>query len=106
MSFRIKKGDLVQVIAGKDKGARGKVLAVDVEKQRVIVEGVNIVKRHQKVRMVRGAQEGGILEREAPVHISNVMLVDPKTDRPTRIGSETTPDGVKQRIARRSGAPG
>ena len=105
MSFRIKRDDVVEVIAGKDRGIRGKVLAVYPAKSRILVEGVNLVKRHQRVRQVRGGQEGGIIEREAPIHISNVMLVDPKTDRPTRIGSQVTPDGVKQRIAKRSGTP-
>ncbi len=105
MSFRIKRDDLVEVIAGRDKGLRGKVLAVYPAKQRVIVEGINLVKRHQRVRQTRGGQEGGIIEREASLHISNVMLVDPKTDRPTRIGAETTPDGVKQRVAKKSGTP-
>jgi large subunit ribosomal protein L24 len=105
MSFRIKKDDLVEVITGKDRGARGKVLTVDPEKQRVIIEGINLVKRHRRVRATRGGQEGGIMETEAPVHISNVMLVDPKTDRPTRIGAQITPEGVKQRVAKRSGTP-
>jgi large subunit ribosomal protein L24 len=105
MSFRIKRDDLVEVIAGRDKGLRGKVLAVYPAKQRVIVEGINLVKRHQRVRQTSSGQEGGIIEREAPLHLSNVMLVDPKTDRPTRIGAETTPDGVKQRVAKKSGTP-
>jgi len=105
MSFRIKRDDIVEVITGSDRGIRGKVLAVFPDKNRVIVEGVNLVKKHQRVRQVRGGQEGGIIEREAPIHISNVMLVDPKSDRPTRIGSQTTDDGVKQRIAKRSGTP-
>ncbi len=105
MSFRIKKGDLVEVIAGKDKGARGKVLDVNPGKGKVLVEGINMVKRHQRTRQVRGAQEGGIVEREAFIHACKVMLVDPKTDRPTRIGAQFSADGVKQRIAKKSGTP-
>lgn len=103
MSYRIRKGDQVQVIAGKDRGARGKVLEVLADKQRVLVEGINFVKRHQRVRQVKGAQEGGIIEREAAIHISNVMLIDPKTDRPTRLGASKNAEGVKQRVAKRSG---
>ncbi len=105
MSFRIRRDDMVVVIAGKDRGLRGKVLAVYPEKDRVVVAGVNLVKRHQRRRQVRGGTEGGIVEREAPIHISNVMLVDPKTSQPTRIGTQKTADGVRQRVAKRSGTP-
>ena len=105
MSFRIKRDDVVEVISGDDRGLRGKVLAVYPEKQRVLIEGVNLVKKHQRVRQTKGGQEGGIMEREAPIHISNVMLVDPKTDRPSRIGAQVNADGVKQRVAKRSGTP-
>lgn len=105
MSFRIKRDDVVEVITGKYRGLRGKVLAVYPTKKRVIVEGINLVKRHERVRETQGGQTGGIVEREAAIHISNVMLVDPKTDRPTRIGSQVTPEGVKQRVAKKSGTP-
>lgn len=82
MAAKIRKGDLVQVIAGKHKGARGRVLRVDRERNRVVVEGVNIVKKHQ--RPTRQFLQGGIIEREAPIHISNVMLVH--KGEPTRVG--------------------
>ncbi|MCS6797019.1 MAG: 50S ribosomal protein L24 [Myxococcota bacterium] len=98
---RIRKGDLVVVIAGEDRGTRGRVLRVDRERDRVVVEGVRRVKRHVKARP---NQPGGIVEVEAPIHISNVMPVDPKTDRPTRVRAGTDKDGRKVRIAARSGA--
>jgi large subunit ribosomal protein L24 len=104
--MNIKKGDLVQIIAGKDKGLQGKVIAAYPESDQVLVEGVNRVKRHTKVDQTnRGIKTGGIVTQEAPVHISNVMLVDPETKKPTRIGfrKETVelPDGrTKQRSVR------
>ena len=98
--FKIKTGDTVMVIAGKDKGKVGKVLKVIPEKERVIVEGVRIVKKH--VRPSPKYPEGGIIEMEAPIHISNVMLVDPKTGKPTRVGIKII-DGKKYRYAKRSG---
>jgi large subunit ribosomal protein L24 len=98
--FKIKTGDTVMVIAGKDKGKVGKVLKVIPEKERVIVEGVRIVKKH--VRPNPKYPEGGIIEMEAPIHISNVMLVDPKTGKPTRVGIKIV-DGKKYRYAKRSG---
>ena len=101
MALRIKKDDLVVVVAGKDKGARGRVLLVDPEKQTVLVEGVNRVKRHQSMQKFR---EAGIVEKEAPVDWSNVMLVDPQTDQPTRVRAGTDKDGNKVRIAKKSGA--
>lgn len=111
--LRIKKGDTVQVISGssENKGKQGKVIAVYLETQRVLVEGVNRIKKHTKVGTSgRGAKTGGIVTQEAPIHISNVMLVDPETKRPTRVGvrSETVErDGrtktVRIRVARRSG---
>ena len=100
MAVRIKRDDLVVVIAGKDKGATGRVLKVIRDQDRVIVEGVNIVKRHQSLRKYR---EAGIIEREAPIHVSNVMLVDPKTEKPTRVRMGTDKDGKKVRIAVKSG---
>jgi large subunit ribosomal protein L24 len=99
---RIKKNDQVVVTAGKDKGTRGRVLMVLIADQRVIVEGVNRVKRHQKPN--RTSPQGGILEKEGPIHLSNVMLLDPKTDKPTRVKAGTSKDGRKVRVAVRSGA--
>ena len=106
MPARIKRDDEVIVIGGKDRGKRGKVLRVDPKKDRVYVEGLNMVKRHQSRRQVAGAsgaeQAGGVIEREGPIHVSNVMLVDPKDGKPTRVGVEIE-DGKRYRIARRSG---
>ena len=114
---KIKKGDLVQVISGQsearggDKGKQGRVIEVLAEHDRVIVEGVNYVKKHIRVGQTqRGAKTGGIETHEAPIHISNVAVVDPKSKKPTRVGFETktvTKDGVKKqvrvRIAKKSG---
>ena len=97
---RLRKDDQVVVIAGKDKGAKGKVLKVLVERDRVIVEGVNRVKRHTKPTP---KSQGGILEKEMSIHVSNVMLLDVKTDKPTRIRSEIK-DGKKVRVSVKSGA--
>jgi large subunit ribosomal protein L24 len=97
---RLRKDDQVVVIAGKDKGARGKVLKVLVERDRVIVEGVNRVKRHSKPTP---KSQGGIIEKEMSIHVSNVMLLDGKTDKPTRIRSEIK-DGKKVRVSVKSGA--
>ncbi len=106
MSARIKAGDDVIVIGGKDRGKRGKVLRVEPASNRVYVEGLNMVKRHQKPRQVAGAQRaeqvGGVIEKEGPIHISNVAVADPKDGKPTRIGVETD-DGKRYRIAKRSG---
>ena len=90
MALRIRRDDTVRVIAGKDRGRTGRVKSVDPKKQRVYVEGINIVKRHIKPRTLRDTQRaqeiGGIVEMEGPVHISNVMLVDPASGEPTRVG--------------------
>ncbi len=87
MSLSIRKGDLVQVISGKDRGVKGKVIEVYPESERVIVEGVNRIKKHTKVgQSNRGAKTGGIITTEAPIHVSNVMVIDPEDGRPTRIG--------------------
>jgi large subunit ribosomal protein L24 len=106
MSLRIKAGDEVIVIAGKDRGKRGKVLRADPSRDRVYIEGLNIIKRHQKPQQVAGAQRaeqvGVVIEKEGPIHASNVMLVDPKDGKPTRIGIEIE-DGKRFRVARRSG---
>ena len=112
----IKKGDLVQVITGKDKGKKGKVIAVIVEADKILVEGVNQIKKHTKVgTSTRGARTGGIVTQEAPIHVSNVMIVDPSDDRPTRVGfrrevvTKNRPDGTSYettrsvRVSKRSG---
>jgi len=107
MSLRIKTDDQVIVIGGKDRGKKGRVLRVEPKKNRLYVEGLNIVKRHQRPRQVAGAQRaeqvGGVIEKEGPIHLSNVMLLDPKDGKPTRVGIEVE-DGKRHRIARRSGA--
>lgn len=95
---RIQKGDTVIVIAGKDKGKTGKVMRMFLEENRVLVEGVNLVKRHMKPN--QRMQQGGILEREQPLHASNVMLVDPKTGKGTRVKVKTDDKGVKIRVAK------
>ncbi len=97
----VRKGDTVVVVAGKERGKRGKVLRVLPEKNRVVVERVNMIKKHQ--RPTQKLRQGGIIEREGPIHLSNVMLVDPTSDRPTRIGMRALSDGKKVRVARKSG---
>ncbi len=101
MGLKIRKGDSVQVMAGDDRGKVGRVLAVDEVKMRVIVEKVNFIKRHTKAR--KAGVQSGILEREAPIHISNVMLYDAKAQRGTRVGMRTLPDGTRERVSRASG---
>jgi large subunit ribosomal protein L24 len=104
--MHVKKGDLVQIIAGKDKGQQGKVIKAFPESDQVVVEGINRVVKHTKVDEPRfGIKTGGLLHIEAPIHVSNVMLVDPETKKPTRVGyrKETVelPDGsTKQRSVR------
>jgi large subunit ribosomal protein L24 len=100
---KVKKGDTVVVIAGKDRGAKGKVIAAYPKLDKVLVEGVNRVKKHTRIRTTqRGAKTGGIVTQEAAIHVSNVMVVD--TDgRPTRIGYRIDDNGQKIRVARRSG---
>ena len=100
--IRIRKNDLVEVLAGKDRGKRGKVLVVLPEKARVLVQGVNFIKRHTRPNPQKNIK-GGIAEREAPIHVSNVMIVSPDDDKRTRIGSRLLPDGRKARIGRRGG---
>ncbi len=100
MARKIKKGDEVIVLRGNHRGARGEVLSVLTDKERVIVKGVNIVKRHTKPR---GTQQGGIFEKEGSIAISNVMLIDPETERATRVGFKVQDDGRKVRIAQKSG---
>lgn len=98
--LKLKKGDEVIVIAGKEKGKKGKIVKVIPSERRVIVDGVNKMKRHTKPSRT-GA--GGIVEKEAPLHASNVMLLDPKTGKGTRVGYKTLADGKKVRVARKSG---
>ena len=103
--MKIKKGDHVVVVAGKDKGATGTVIAAYPDTQRVLVQGVNMIKKNNKVthQGVRGAKEGGIVHQEAPIHVSNVQLVDPETNRPARVGYRIDEDGKKVRVLRPSG---
>jgi large subunit ribosomal protein L24 len=101
--MKIKKGDTVVVIAGKDKGARGKIIQGYPAEERVLVEGVNRIKKHTRVSQnERGAKSGGIVTQEAPIHVSNVMVVD-SDGKPTRIGHRFTEDGTKVRVARTNG---
>ncbi len=104
---RIRKNDTVIVTGGKDRGKSGKVLRVDPAKQRVFVEGLNIVKRHQRPEQARDTQRagsvGGVVEKEGPIHVSNVALLDPKENRPTRVGIQIGEDGRRRRVAKRSG---
>ena len=97
----VRKGDTVVVIAGRERGKRGKVLHVFPAEGRVIVERLNMMKKHQKP--TQKLRQGGIIEREAPMHLSNVMLLDPRNDKPTRVGVRLLADGKKTRIARKSG---
>jgi large subunit ribosomal protein L24 len=100
---KIKKGDTVVVIAGKDKGAKGKVIAAFPTRDKVLVEGVNRMKKHEKIRTTqRGSKTGGIVTQEAPIHISNVQIVDSE-GKPTRIGYRRDENGQKVRIARSTG---
>jgi large subunit ribosomal protein L24 len=103
--MKIKKGDQVMVMTGRDKGATGTVIAAYPKEDRVLVQGVNMVKKNKKVtnQGVRGAKEGGITTQEASIHVSNVQLVDPETNRPARVGYRTGEDGKKVRILRPSG---
>jgi large subunit ribosomal protein L24 len=106
MTHKIRSGDTVQVISGKDAGKQGRVLRVEPRRSRLFVEGLNMVKRHQRPRSLkdtqRGGQVGGVIEKEGPIHVSNVMIVDPKDNRPTRIGIERGEDGARERVTRRS----
>ena len=98
--FKIKKGDKVIVVTGREKGKTGEVVRVLRKEDRVLVQGINLVKRHTRPSQVSG---GGIIEKEAPLHISNVAHVDPKSDKPTRVGFRVEKDGRKVRFAKRSG---
>jgi large subunit ribosomal protein L24 len=97
---------MVEVISGKDAGKRGKVLRVDPKKRRLYVEGLNMIKRHERPRSLkdtqRGGRVGGVIEKEGPIHVSNVMLVDPKENRPTRVRLERREDGRRVRVTKLS----
>jgi large subunit ribosomal protein L24 len=97
---KIRKGDKVVVLAGKDKGRSGEVLRVIPKDDKALVRGVNLIRRHQKQSQT---QEGGIISKEAPIHLSNIALVDPKDGKPTRVGFQVQQDGTKVRVAKRSG---
>ncbi|MEU7867986.1 50S ribosomal protein L24 [Dactylosporangium sp. NPDC049140] len=101
--MKVKKGDTVLVIAGKDKGSRGKVLSAIPREDKVVVEGVNRIKKHTRIRTTqRGSKTGGIVTQEAPIHISNVMVID-SDGNATRVGSREDENGLKTRVSRRSG---
>jgi large subunit ribosomal protein L24 len=97
----VRKGDTVVVVAGKERGKRGKVLRVFPDEGRVVVERINMIKKHQ--RPTQKLRQGGIIEREGSIHLSNVMLLDPRNDKPTRLGVRILSDGKKVRLAKRSG---
>ena len=101
-ALKIRRDDEVVVISGKDRGKTGKVLRVDPKNSRVYVEGLNIIKRHQRPLPNAPQREAGVIEREGPIHISNVMLIDPKTKKPTRVGVSRE-GGVRNRVTRKSG---
>lgn len=113
MKIKLKKDDLVEVIAGNDRAKkskgqaprRGRILAVNTEKNTVVVEGVNLRKFHEKVRQTKDGATGGLVEREAPIHISKVMLVDPSTDKPARVGTKVV-DGKRVRVTKGRNASG
>ena len=104
--MRIRRDDQVMIIAGKDRGKVGKVTRVEPKKHRVYVEGLNLIKRHERPRQVSGATRaetvGGVIERPGPIHVSNVALLDPKDHKPTRVGVERDEEGKPVRVARRS----
>jgi large subunit ribosomal protein L24 len=97
---KIRKGDKVVVLAGKDKGRSGEVLSVAPKEDKAVVRGINMIRKHQKQTQ---AQEGGIITKEAPIHLSNLALADPKDGKPTRVGFQIQQDGKKVRVAKRSG---
>jgi large subunit ribosomal protein L24 len=102
-SLKIRRDDTVQVISGKDKGKTGKVLRVDPKRDRVFVQGLNMVKRHQRPLPGRPNMPVGVIEKEGPLHVSNVALLDPKDRKPTRVGITRNAQGQRVRVARRSG---
>ena len=98
---KIRKGDKVVILTGKDKGRSGEVLQVMPKEDRAVVRGINVVKRHQRQT---ASQEAGIITKEAPIHLSNIAIADPKDGKPTRVGIQVGKDGKKVRVAKRSGA--
>jgi large subunit ribosomal protein L24 len=100
MAARIRKGDKVVVVTGRDKGRSGEVIQVMRDEDRALVRGVHMAKRHQRQT---AAQEGGIISKETPIHLSNLALADPKDGKPTKVGFKVLPDGKKVRVAKRSG---
>ena len=102
--MKIRKDDEVIVIAGKDKGKTGKVLRVDRKAERVFVEGLNMIKRHQRPNPANPNAQVGVIEREAPIHVSNVAIVDPKDNKPTRVGTRRDENGRRMRVTKRSGS--
>jgi large subunit ribosomal protein L24 len=107
-AMKVRTDDMVQVIGGKDSGKTGRVIRTEPKRQFVYVEGVNTVKRHEKARPSQdvqkaGQQLGGIVEKEGPIHVSNVMVLDPKDNKPTRIGVRLDKGGKRERFAKRSG---
>jgi large subunit ribosomal protein L24 len=101
--MKLRTDDEVIVISGKDKGKTGKIIRVDRSRDRVFVEGINILKRHQRPNPGRPNAPVGVIEREGPVHVSNVALLDPKDHKPTRVGVRRTEDGSRMRVTKRSG---
>ena len=101
--MKVRSGDTVTVIGGKDRGKTGKVLRVDPRRQRVFVEGLNMVKRHQRANPARANAPVGVIEREGGIHVSNVAILDPKNKKPTRVGMTRTEQGARMRVTKRSG---
>jgi large subunit ribosomal protein L24 len=105
VGLHVKKGDTVEVISGKDRGVKGKVMLTTPKDSRVLVEGVNRIKKHTRITTnQRGVQSGGIVTQEAPVHVSNVMVVCPHCDKRTRVGHRKDEDGTNVRVCKRCGA--
>ena len=107
-AMRVRTDDMVKVIGGKDSGKTGRVVRTDPKRSFVYVEGINMVKRHEKARPVQDVQKasqqlGGIVEKEGPIHVSNVMVLDPKDNKPTRVGVRRDKGGKRERFAKRSG---
>src|SRR5256885_17155555 len=106
MPLKIRRGDTVEVIAGKDSGKQGRVLRVEPKKRRLYVEGLNIVKRHQRPRSLkdtqRGGKVGGVIEKEGPIHVSNVMIWDPRENKPTRLRIQRDEGGARERVTKRT----
>jgi len=107
-AMHIRTDDQVKVIAGKDRGKTGRVVRTDPKRRFVYVENLNIVKRHTRptsVQDTRGGEAGGIVDQEGPIHVSNVMLLDPKDNKPTRVGVRRDKGGKRERFSKRTGAP-